>query len=444
MAQIIDMPKLSDTMTVGTLVNWLKRTGDAVKSGEKVAEIETDKATMELESFDDGVILATYVEAGAQVEVGAPIYAVGKAGEKAPAAPKVAAPAAAPAAEPAPAPKVEEPKAAPAPIAAPAAPAPAPVAEKPAAATAPAAEGARTRSSPLARKVAAAKGVDIAGLTGTGPFGRIVRSDVENAPAAPAAAPAAAAAPAPTTSAAAAPAVAALADRTVPVSTMRGIIAKRLLESKTTVPHFYLEMEVDAAPLADLRASLNAALADLPPAQGGVKVSVNDLILKASAEALRRVPAVNTSWQGDKIAWHGSVHLAFGVALEDGLVTPVIRNAESKSLRQIAREAKDLATRARSKKLKPDEMSGSTFTVTNLGMFGISSFYGIINPPNAAILSVGATIAKPVVNAKGEIVAGQRMTIGLSGDHRVVDGAVAAQFLAALRDLLESPAAILV
>jgi len=447
MAQIIEMPKLSDTMTVGTLVSWLKKAGDSVVSGDKVAEIETDKATMEVESFDDGIILATYAEAGEQVAVGAPIYAVGKKGEKAPAAPKAAKPekpAPATKAEPADQPKTGD--AAPSPDSAAkpapaAAPAPAKAETAAAPAPAPAASGERAKASPLARKVAASQGIDLAAVRGSGPSGRIIRADVDEAVASGSAR--TAAAPAAAAAASTSAAEGGLEDRRAPVSTMRGVIAKRLLESKTTVPHFYLEMEVDAAPLAALRTSINAALADLPPARGGVKVSVNDLILKASAEALRRVPAVNTSWQGDHIAWHGAVHLAFGVALEDGLVTPVIRNAETKSLRQIAREAKDLAARARSKKLKPDEMSGSTFTVTNLGMFGISSFYGIINTPNAAILSVGATIAKPVVNAAGEIVAGQRMTLGLSGDHRVVDGAVGAQFLQALRDLIESPAAIL-
>lgn len=442
MAQIIEMPKLSDTMTVGTLISWIKKPGDTVASGDKVAEIETDKATMELESFDDGVILAAYVEEGSEVAVGAPIYAVGKKGEKPPeVATSSARPAAAESAGGEPKPKQE--KQAEKKVEKPAAePAPAKV-EEPKASAAPTADsGDRVKASPLARKIAEDKGIDLAAVRGSGPGGRVVKADVEEAFASGSAKAGAAAKAAPKAAASTVD-ESGLEDRSVPVSTMRGVIAKRLLESKTTVPHFYLEMEVDAAPLAALRASINSALGDLPPARGGVKVSVNDLILKASAEALRRVPAINTSWKGDHIAWHGAVHLAFGVALEDGLVTPVIRDAETKSLRQIAREARDLATRARSKKLKPDEMAGSTFTVTNLGMFGISSFYGIINLPNAAILSVGTTVTKPVVNAAGAIVPGQRMIIGLSCDHRVIDGAVGAQFMQALRDLIEAPAAIL-
>jgi pyruvate dehydrogenase E2 component (dihydrolipoamide acetyltransferase) len=224
---------------------------------------------------------------------------------------------------------------------------------------------------------------------------------------------------------------------------MRATIARRLVESKNTVPHFYLEVEVDAAPLLALRETLNKRLAE-SAAEAGLKLSVNDFILKASAEALRRVPAVNASWAGTSIRQHSAVHLAFGVALEDGLVTPVIRDAHSKSLRDIAVDAKALIAKARSKKLSPAEMSGSTFTVTNLGMFGVTGFYGIINTPNAAILSVGATIKKPVVDAHDRVVIGQRMAIGLSGDHRVVDGANGAQFLQALKQILEEPTLILI
>jgi pyruvate dehydrogenase E2 component (dihydrolipoamide acetyltransferase) len=224
---------------------------------------------------------------------------------------------------------------------------------------------------------------------------------------------------------------------------MRATIARRLVESKNTVPHFYLEVEVDAAPLLAMRETLNKRLAEAG-GESALKLSVNDFILKASAEALRKIPAVNASWAGTSIRQHSAVHLAFGVALEDGLVTPVIRDAHSKSLKEIALDAKALISKARAKKLSPAEMSGSTFTVTNLGMYGVTGFFGIINTPNAAILSVGATIKKPVVDASDRIVMGQRMIIGLSGDHRVVDGANGAQFLQALKQVLEAPTSILI
>jgi pyruvate dehydrogenase E2 component (dihydrolipoamide acetyltransferase) len=232
-------------------------------------------------------------------------------------------------------------------------------------------------------------------------------------------------------------------DGDLAVGGMRQTIARRLLESKVTVPHFYLEVEVDAAPLMAMRESINRRLAEAE-GKDALKLSVNDFILKASAEALRQVPAVNCSWAGTSIRQHGAVHLSFGVALDDGLVTPVIRDAHAKSLREIAIDAKTLIGKARAKKLTPAEMSGSTFTVTNLGMYGVSGFFGIINVPNAAILSVGATVKKPVVDAHDRIVVGQRMTLGLSGDHRVIDGAVAAQFLQALKKSLEEPTAMLI
>jgi pyruvate dehydrogenase E2 component (dihydrolipoamide acetyltransferase) len=444
MAEIIEMPKLSDTMTVGTLVKWLKKEGDKVAPGDLLCEVETDKATMEVENFAAGVLLKHYVAAGAQVPIGAPMCAIGKAGEAAPAAPTIAPKAAAPAASKAPEAKEQAAK--------PTVSAPKPETKnpklettvpQPAAAPAPAApatSGARVKASPLAKKLAEEKGVSLSGISGSGPGGRIVRADVLAAASQPKAAPA--------SSGSSASAVTALTgpigvDETVAVSNMRATIARRLLESTTGIPHFYVEIEIDAGPLADLREGLNAALGDLPAEKGGGKFTVNDFILKASVEALRRVPAVNSSWMGDTIQRHGRVHLAFGVALEDGLLTPVIRDADSKSLRQISAEAKALIAKARSKKLAPAEMSGSTFTVTNLGMFGVTGFYGIINPPNAGILSVGATITKPVVDARGQIVAGRRMIIGISGDHRVIDGAAAAQYLAALKSVLETPALLL-
>ncbi len=427
MATLIDMPKLSDTMTVGTLVKWLKNEGDAVASGDMIAEVETDKATMEVECFDDGVLIKQYCGVGDEVPVGGAIAAIGEKGEEAPTvdsapaaeAPKEAAPAA-------PEPKVAEP--------APAAPAAEPT---PAPAAPTASTGGRIKASPLAKKIAADKGIDLSTIQGSGPGGRIVKEDVENAKpgAAPAAQPAS---PEPVERAATLEAL------DLPVSNMRKSIAKALVASKTQAPHFYLQIEVNGAPLAKLRAELNAKLADLPKEHGGTKFTVNDLTLKAAAEAVRRVPAINRSWEGDTIKQHANVHLAFGVAIDDGLVTPVIRAAETKGLREIGAEAKVLIKKARDKKLTPNEMSGSTLTVTNLGMFGISDFYGIINPNNAAILSIGATIKKPVVNENDEIVVGQVMKIGLSGDHRTIDGAVGAQYLQALKEILETPTVMLV
>jgi len=403
MATLIDMPKLSDTMTVGTLVKWLKNEGDPVENGDMIAEVETDKATMEVECFDDGVLLKQYCQAGDEVPVGGPIAAIGEAGEAAPEVSNETAPANAPA----------------------------PVAAPVAAATAPA--GGRVKASPLAKKIAADKGIDLSTVQGTGPGGRILKEDIENAKAAPVAPVAAAVAP-----------VATLEALEIPVSNMRKSIGKALVGSKTQAPHFYLQIEVDGAPLAKLRAELNGKLAGLAPEHGGTKFSVNDLTLKAAAEAVRRVPAINRSWEGDTIKQHPNVHLAFGVAIDDGLVTPVIRAAETKGLREISAEAKVLIKKARGKKLAPNEMSGSTLTVTNLGMFGISDFYGIINPNNAAILSIGATIKKPVVNENDEIVVGQVMKIGLSGDHRTIDGAVGAQYLQVLKEIIETPALMLV
>ncbi|RCL32313.1 MAG: 2-oxo acid dehydrogenase subunit E2 [Puniceicoccaceae bacterium] len=430
MATLIDMPKLSDTMTVGTLVKWLKNEGDPVASGDMIAEVETDKATMEVECFDDGVLIKQYCGVGDEVAVGGAIAAVGEAGEEAPEAEKST-----------PAVVTPEPEATPvaeAPMPAPAAPEPAPeIVPEPVAAATTTAN--RIKASPLAKKIAAEKGIDLATIHGSGPSGRIVKADVENVqPGAAAPAAAQATSPEPVEAAATLEAL------EIPVSNMRKSIGKALVASKTQAPHFYLQIEVNGAPLAALRKELNTKLANLPPEHGGTKFSVNDLTLKAAAEAVRRVPAINRSWEGDSIKQHPNVHLAFGVAIDDGLVTPVIRAAETKGLREIGAEAKVLIKKARSKKLTPNEMSGSTLTVTNLGMFGISDFYGIINPNNAAILSIGATIKKPVVNENDEIVVGQVMKIGLSGDHRTIDGAVGAQYLQALKEILESPSIMLV
>ena len=430
MATLIDMPKLSDTMTVGTLVKWLKNEGDPVASGDMIAEVETDKATMEVECFDDGVLIKQYCGVGDEVAVGGAIAAVGEAGEEAPAAETNTPATATPEPEPA--------AAAEAPTPAPAALEPAPeVVPKPVAAAS--TTGSRIKASPLAKKIAAEKGIDLTTIHGSGPSGRIVKADVENAQASVATpAVAQAVSPEPVEPAAT------LEAMEIPVSNMRKSIGKALVASKTQAPHFYLQIEVNGAPLAALRKELNSKLANLPPEHGGTKFSVNDLTLKAAAEAVRRVPAINRSWEGETIQQHPNVHLAFGVAIEDGLVTPVIRSAETKGLREIGAEAKALIKKARGKKLTPNEMSGSTLTVTNLGMFGISDFYGIINPNNAAILSIGATIKKPVVNENDEIVVGQVMKIGLSGDHRTIDGAVGAQYLQALKEILESPSIMLV
>jgi pyruvate dehydrogenase E2 component (dihydrolipoamide acetyltransferase) len=423
MAEIIDMPKLSDTMSVGTLIKWNIKEGQTVAFGDILAEVETDKATMELSCTVPGTILKIYAPAGSQLPVGDPICAIGKKGENAPDPKAKAAPVKS-------APAIPESTGVPC------------IPEAPKSSNAPAptqTDGSRTKISPYAKRMAEKAAINAASLSGTGPGGRIVARDVvaaNNAPAAPAG---------PINVAVNPPAdgKGIQADADQPVSGMRATIARRLVESKNTVPHFYLEVEVDAAPLLAMRETLNKRLAEAG-GEAALKLSVNDFILKASAEALRKIPAVNASWAGNSIRQHSAVHLAFGVALEDGLVTPVIRDAHSKSLKEIALDAKALIGKARSKKLSPAEMSGSTFTVTNLGMYGVTGFFGIINTPNAAILSVGATIKKPVVDAQDRIVMGQRMIIGLSGDHRVVDGANGAQFLQALKQVLEAPTSILI
>lgn len=432
MANITLMPKLSDTMTVGTLVKWLKKEGDVIKTGDMLAEVETDKATMELESYFDGTLLKIFSPAGSQLPIGAALCAIGKPGEKV----EAPAPKAAPAAAPTPAaPVVAAP--APAPVAV-AAPAPAP---KPAApAAAPAAPAGRVKISPLARKLAEEKRIDFTRVKGTGPGGRIVRADILAAEKNP---PPAAAKPA---RAEAAPAwgYRSVLDKSpvqpesfAPASNMRATIARRLLEAKTTIPHFYLDIEVDAAPLLALREQLNAGLA-----KDGVKLSVNDFVLKAAAAALRAIPGVNTSWTGTGIQSHSAIHVSFAVAIEDGLITPVIRDTDGKTLFQISAEAKSLGGRAKDKKLQPAEFTGGTFCVSNLGMAGVDRFCAIINPPNAAILAVGATVKKPVVK-DDEIVIGQRMTLTLSCDHRVVDGLLGAKFLNAVKAHLESPSLLL-
>jgi len=440
MAIQIEMPKLSDTMTEGTLIKWHKKVGDSVEIGDILAEVETDKATMEMEAFDEGTITEILIQEGEKATIGAVLAVLD--GDDAGAAPAAAS-----------APAAEAPKSAAAPAAAATSAAPAPVKTE---------DGSRIKASPLARKVAGDLGVDLSSVTGTGPAGRIVRADVESAgsskPAAKSTEASAAAnlaaavkaratgaaAPAP---AAAAPVPAAAAilptakegDSRIELSSMRKVIASRLLTSKQTIPHFYLHVEADAAPLMALRKQINAQ-AELTH---GNKYSVNDFVLKAVINATVAVPAVNASFAGDHIVSFKHVGLAVAIAVEDGLVTPVIQQAETKSVLQISKEVKDMAARAKEKKLKPSEFDGGTITVSNLGAWGIESFDAIVNPPQALILSVGAAIEKPVVK-NGQIVAGLRMNLGVSCDHRVVDGAVAAAFLAEVKKLIEQPALMLV
>ena len=416
----IEMPKLSDTMTEGTVVSWKKAEGDAVEMGDIIAEIETDKATMEMEAFDDGVMAKIIIPEGGKAPVGSLLAILAEEGESvedaiAGSGDAAAAPAAAPAATEA------------APAAASAAPAPAV-----------SADGDRLKVSPLARKVGAESGVDLSTVTGTGAGGRIIKDDVLKAAAAPApaaAAPSAAPAPAPQ----AINPVASAEDQKLPLSSMRKIIADRLLTSKVTIPHFYLHVEVDAGQLMSLRKQINSQA----EATHGNKYTVNDFITKALINACMAVPAVNASYAGDHIVQFGNVGVSVAIAVEDGLVTPVVKQAQAKSLLQISKEIKDMAARARDKKLRPDEFDGGTVTISNLGSYGIESFDAIVNPPQAAILSVGGIFDKPVVK-NGEIVPAKIMNIGLSCDHRVVDGAVAATFLNEVKKLIENPALMLV
>lgn len=411
----ITMPKLSDTMLEGTLAKWHKNPGDKIEAGDIIAEVETDKATMEMEAFDDGTLVEIIVPAGGTVKVGArlAVLDVGSSGRKQPAA------KAAPQEEPA------------APKAAPKVLAPATPGQRPSAR----AGGARVKASPLARKIAAGRGVDLTGVAGSGPGGRIVAADVPESGAAPRAA-----APPAT---AAGPVIAVVttdADRRIPLSGMRRTIAERLLASKTRIPHFYLSVEIDAGPLARLRKEINAAA----EAAGQPRVTVNDFVLLAAARAAALHPKVNSAFDGDAVVEFGTVNLAVAISVDDGLITPVLRDAQHLTLREISAAVKDLAVRARARKLKPEEYQGGTITVSNLGAHGVENFYAIINPPQAVILAVGAIVKKPVVDAGDRVVAGQRMALSLSCDHRVVDGAAGAEFLAELRRSLETPSALLI
>jgi len=420
MAVEILMPALSPTMEDGTLAKWLIKEGDTVKSGQIIAEIETDKATMEFEAVDEGVIGKLLVAEGTSgVRVNTPIAVLIEEGESA---------------EAVPAPKA----AAPAPVGA----APVLAAVAASAPVAPRAEGARIFASPLARRIAAEKGLNLASLSGSGPHGRIVKADVEGAVAAPkpAAAPAAAAvpAPAPVSAASVAKLYEGRAYTEVPLDGMRRVIAARLTEAKQTIPHFYLRREVRIDALLSFREELNRQLE-----KRGVKLSVNDFIIKASALALQAVPAANAVWAGDRVLQMQASDVAVAVAIEGGLFTPVLQDADTKTLSQLSEQMKDLAKRARDRKLAPHEYQGGSFAISNLGMMGIDSFDAVINPPHGAILAVGAGVKKPVVLADGSIGVATMMSLTLSVDHRVIDGALGAELLAAIVSNLENPMAML-
>jgi pyruvate dehydrogenase E2 component (dihydrolipoamide acetyltransferase) len=389
------MPALSPTMTEGTLARWLKQEGDAIKPGEVIAEIETDKATMEVEAAQGGVLAKILVESGTQnVKVNAPIALLGsEAG--------VAAP---PAAAPPPPPEPKQPT--------------------PLLAEAPAVAQPGAIASPIAMRMAAQAGIALSALTGTGPQGRIVLADIARATGKPQAAP-----PAPPQ---AQPAPALAPQTLVPHTAMRRAIARRMAESKASVPHFYVAIDICADELLTLRAALNAK------AGSGVKLSLNDLIIKAAATALRRVPQVNAAWTDSGVALFTDVDISVAVSIPDGLITPIIRQADRKGLSAISAEMRDLAARARAGKLKPEEFQGGGFSISNMGMYGVSAFQAIVNPPQAAILGIAAAAERAVVR-NGQVTAAAMLTATLSVDHRAVDGALAAGFLAAFKAIAEQP-----
>jgi pyruvate dehydrogenase E2 component (dihydrolipoamide acetyltransferase) len=443
----ITMPALSPTMEEGNLAKWLVKEGDTVKSGDVIAEIETDKATMEVEAVDEGTVAKIVVPAGTEgVKVNALIAVLAAEGEDVKAAASGAG--SAPKAEAAPAPKAE---------AAPAAAQPAPAAAAPAPAAAPAAaasSGNRTFSSPLARRLAKEAGIDLSAVSGSGPHGRVVKSDIEAAVAgggakAPAAAAPQAAAPAP----AAAPkgasdeAVLKLFEagsyELVPHDGMRKVIAKRLVESKQTVPHFYVTVDCELDALLALRAQLNDAA---PKSKDGVpayKLSVNDMVIKAMALALRDVPDANVSWTENAMVKHKNADVGVAVSIPGGLITPIVRKAELKTLSAISNEMKDLGKRAKDRKLKPEEYQGGTTSVSNMGMMGVKQFAAVINPPHATILAVGAGEQRVIVK-KGEMAIATVMSVTLSTDHRCVDGALGAEVLQAFKGYIENPMGMLV
>lgn len=424
MAIVIDMPKLSDTMEEGVIAKWNVKEGDRVESGDIIAEVETDKATMDVEVFDPGVILKIIAREGDSIPLGGKMAIIGEEGEdisdlldddgdkQAGTAQQASGEEKSEASQPS-APvngsgqKAEEKK----------------TESAKTDTTSSADDDGRIKASPLARKMAKEQGIELKEVDGSGPNGRIIKRDIENFQPAKAPAPA-------VESPAAQPAAAAAEDQDVKVSQMRKTIAKRLAESKFTSPHFYETIDIDMKKAIELRKSLNE--------MSDVKISFNDIVVKACAVALRKHPDVNSSWMDDSIRRHGSVHIAVAVAVDEGLLTPVIRNTDQKGLQQISAETKELARKARDKELQPQDWEGSTFSVSNLGMFGIEEFTAIINPPNACILAVGAIRDVPVVE-DGEVVPGKRMKVTLSSDHRIVDGAKAADFLSTLRGLIENP-----
>jgi pyruvate dehydrogenase E2 component (dihydrolipoamide acetyltransferase) len=430
MATNILMPALSPTMTEGTLARWLKKEGETVKAGDVIAEIETDKATMEVEAVDEGVLGRILVPDGtAGVKVNDPIAVLVEQGEAVPAgAAAPAAPPAAPAATPA----------------APAAPAPAPAAKANGHDVAPAAaSGERVFASPLARRMARQAGIDLGSLHGSGPNGRVVKADIvaaqgKPAPAlaaaAPAAAPAAAAAPKPAVPAITAP------HRLVPHSSVRKVIARRLAESKQHVPHFYVSVDVELDALLKLRGELNAK--SPKDGAGAFKLSVNDMLIKAAAATLRRVPGVNASYTDDGTVLYDDVDISVAVSIPDGLITPIVRQADRKGLAAISNETKELIARARAGKLKPEEYQGGGFSISNMGMYGVSNFAAIINPPQAGILAIAAGQQRPVVK-DGQLAVATVMTCTLSVDHRIVDGALGAEWLAEFKRIVEDPLSLL-
>jgi len=412
MAEIIRMPKLSDTMTEGVVAKWHKKVGDKVKSGDLLAEIETDKATMDFESFQDGILLHIGVEEGKGAAVDSVLAIVGKEGEdyKALLAGDSAPVAAAP--------EVKS-----APVVAAASPAPTPAA---APVAVPVASDERLKASPLAKKIASDNGIDIRQVEGSGEGGRIIRKDVENFKQAGGAA-------APAKPAYVYSGTESFTEENV--SQMRKTIARRLAESKFTAPHFYLTTEINMENAIEARKSINAS--------GEVKVSFNDFVVKAVAVSLRKHPKINSSWLGDKIRYNQHIHIGVAMAVEDGLLVPVVRFADNKGLSEISAEVKAYSVKAKSKKLQPADWEGNTFTISNLGMFDIDSFTAIINPPDACILAIGSIQEKPIVK-NGAIVVGNTMKVTLSCDHRVVDGVTGSEFLKTLKDNLEHPVKMLV
>ncbi len=407
MAEIIRMPKLSDTMTEGVVASWQKKVGDAVKNGELIAEIETDKATMEFESFYDGVLLHIGVEKGQSAPVDSILAIIGAKGEDISSL-LSGTPTASPVAKPS------------APTPAAPAPTPVPVA---AAVVNPVVSDAsgRVKASPLAKKIASDKGIDINTIAGSGDNGRVVKRDIENF--------------APQQASFSTPAFTGAAYTEEPVSQMRKVIAKRLAESKFSAPHFYLTLDIDMDNAMAARKAVNDA--------GDTKISFNDMVVKATASALRKNPKINSSWLGDKIRYNNHINIGIAVAVPDGLLVPVVRNADQKGMAQIGAEVKDFAQKAKDKKLQPADWEGNTFTISNLGMFGIEEFTAIINPPDSCILAVGGIKQVPVVK-NNQVVPGNVMKVTLSCDHRVVDGATGSAFLQDLKRYLENPVMMLV